>query len=106
MLKFQKSTPQVPPKSPSDPPNKPRVSLVLEGFLSREELAREFRLTTRTLDRLEALRQGPPRVYFGRMILYKAESVREWLRSREQEMKPPVKRPNNVPGLNSKDSQG
>jgi len=92
MLKFQKNPPQVPAKSASDSPNKPRVSLVLEGFLSRDELAREFGLTTRTLDRLEALRQGPPRVYFGRMILYKAESVREWLRSREQDMKPPVKR--------------
>jgi hypothetical protein len=106
MLNFQNNPPQVPAKAPSDSPKKPRVSLVLEGFLSREELAREFRLTTRTLDRLEALRQGPPRVYFGRMILYKAESVREWLHSREQDMKAPVKRRSKVSGSNLKDFSG
>jgi hypothetical protein len=92
MLKFQNGPPQVPVKSRLDSKSEPRASIVLEGFLGREELAREFGICTRTLDRLEALRQGPPRVYFGRMILYKAESVRAWLLSREQEMKPPAKR--------------
>ena len=96
MLRMRNAPTHVPAKSLPELESKPRASIVLEGFLSREELAREFRLSTRTLDRLEALRQGPPRVYFGRMVLYKAESVRAWLLSREQDMKPPVKRRSKV----------
>jgi predicted DNA-binding transcriptional regulator AlpA len=100
MLEMQNNPAQVPANSDADSKSKPRASIVLEGFLSREELAQAFGLSTRTLDRLEALRQGPPRVYFGRMILYKAESVRTWLLSREQDMKPPMKRQSKVSGPN------
>lgn len=60
-------------------------SLVLQGFLRREELAKELGCSPRTIDRWQALRKGPPRVYVGRTILYHVESVREWLRSREQQ---------------------
>lgn len=56
---------------------------VLEGYLRREELAKELRVSPRTIDRWQTMRMGPPRVHIGRTILYSADSVREWLRSRE-----------------------
>jgi predicted DNA-binding transcriptional regulator AlpA len=68
----------------SDQHDKPLAALVLDGFLRREQLAQLFGLSPRTIDRWEALRIGPPRVCVGRTILYNIESVREWLRSREQ----------------------
>ncbi len=71
-------------------------SVVLEGFLRREELAQQLGLSPRTIDRWHALRNGPPRVCLGRTILYRVESVREWLRSREQQLSPP-KRPRRLP---------
>lgn len=66
-------------------------SIVLEGFLRREELAKQLGCSARTIDRWQALREGPPRVHVGRTILYNVESVREWLRSREQQS-PSIKR--------------
>jgi len=57
--------------------------LVLDGYLSREELAQQLDVNTRTIDRWESLGQGPPRVAIGRTILYKLDSVRDWLASRE-----------------------
>jgi hypothetical protein len=96
MLKFQDKPKQVPVTPVPDSKDQTRAVLVLEGFLRREELAKEFGLSTRTLDRLEALRQGPPRVYFGRTILYRVDSVREWLLASEQKMNPPIKRRSSV----------
>jgi predicted DNA-binding transcriptional regulator AlpA len=69
----------------SDPQVKPLTSLVLEGFLRREQLAQQFGFSPRTIDPWEALRKGPPRVCVGRTILYKIQSVREWLSSQEQQ---------------------
>ena len=71
---------------PSNPQNQISTPLVLEGYLRREELARQFGLSPRTIDRWEALRKGPPRVCIGRTILYKLESVRDWLDSNEGRM--------------------
>ena len=73
----------------SHPKDKPLAPLVLEGFLRREQLAQQLGLSPRTIDRWEALRDGPPRVSVGRTILYNIQSVREWLLSRE---KPPFPR--------------
>lgn len=56
---------------------------VLEGYLRREQLAAELGKSVRTLDRWETSRMGPPRVVCGKSILYRVESVRDWLRSRE-----------------------
>jgi predicted DNA-binding transcriptional regulator AlpA len=69
----------------SDPQYKALAPLVLDGFLRREELAQQLGLSPRTIDRWDALRQGPPRVSVGRTILYNIESVREWLRSQERQ---------------------
>jgi predicted DNA-binding transcriptional regulator AlpA len=57
---------------------------ILHGYLRREDLAKELSVSPRTIDRWQMMRMGPPRVHIGRTILYSAESVREWLRSKEQ----------------------
>jgi predicted DNA-binding transcriptional regulator AlpA len=69
-------------------------NLVLDGFLRREDLARQLGVSPRTIDRWQVLREGPPRVSVGRTVLYNVESVREWLRSREQQAFPTRKRRN------------
>jgi predicted DNA-binding transcriptional regulator AlpA len=68
------------------------ASVLLSGYLRREELAQQFGLSTRTIDRWEALKEGPPRVSIGRTILYNVESVREWLSTREKRPMPRRKR--------------
>jgi predicted DNA-binding transcriptional regulator AlpA len=91
VLKLPKDPPQEPCTSvvdvlkPTNPVPALEGSIVLAGFLRRDELARQLGLSPRTIDRWEALREGPPRVHVGRTILYNVESVREWLRSREQQ---------------------
>ncbi len=60
------------------------MSGLLDDYSEKSELARELKKSSRTLDRWEALRIGPPRVVIGRTVLYNRNSVREWLESREQ----------------------
>lgn len=60
---------------------------VLEGYISKPELAAQLQKSTRTLDRLERQRIGPPRTKIGRLILYRVESVRDWLATKEQSHK-------------------
>src|ERR1022692_1849033 len=93
--------PQVPCAPISDPQVKPLVPLVLEGFLSREELAQQLGLSLRTIDRWEAQRKGPPRVCVGRTILYNIDSVREWLINREQQAVSAMRRRSRFSGLKS-----
>lgn len=62
----------------------PTSSLLQYDYLERAELARGLGKSTRTLDRWHSLRIGPPRVVIGRMILYRWQSVLEWLASREE----------------------
>lgn len=68
--------------------SRPLVKLVLEGYLRREELAQQLRLSPRTIDRWEALRKGPPRISVGRTVLYNIQSVQEWLLSNERQPSP------------------
>jgi predicted DNA-binding transcriptional regulator AlpA len=70
--------------APSTTPEAANSRLILEGFLRREELAKQLNLSPRTIDRWQASREGPPRVHVGRTILYNVQSVREWLQSRER----------------------
>jgi len=65
----------------------PRSS-VLEGYIRESDLARQLNRSVRTLQRLAALRLGPPRTKIGRLVFYKAESVRTWLGQLEQPRKP------------------
>ena len=77
---------------PLEPARVPEGSTVLEGFLRRDELALQLGLSPRTIDRWQAFREGPPRVRIGRTIFYNIESVREWLRSHEQQFALPNKK--------------
>ncbi len=55
-----------------------------ENFIAPDVLAAELHVSTRTLHRWHVLRIGPPRVAIGRTVLYRRESVRQWLESREE----------------------
>jgi predicted DNA-binding transcriptional regulator AlpA len=92
MSQLLQPEPQEPNPLLSDSLVQPVARLVLEGFLRREELARQLGLSPRTIDRWEALRKGPPRVSIGRTILYNIQSVREWLVSQERQAFPAKRR--------------
>ena len=57
---------------------------ILAGFITADRLAKELGRSRRTLERWATLRLGPPRIVVGRMILYKADSVRAWLQAKER----------------------
>ena len=61
-----------------------RASSILSEYLTPAELAAEFGICKRTLDRWYASRRGPPRITIGRKPLYRREAVLEWLRKREE----------------------
>jgi predicted DNA-binding transcriptional regulator AlpA len=88
MSELQQTSPQEPSISVYDPQDKHIALPLLDGYLRREELAKQFGLSPRTIDRWEALRIGPPRVSIGRTILYNIQSVREWLLSRQRQAIP------------------
>jgi predicted DNA-binding transcriptional regulator AlpA len=93
MLKLSHEVP-VPTSDSTPSPTQPEEPmLILDKFLRREKLAELLHCSVRKIDRLYALRLGPPRVRFGRSILYNIDSVREWLRSREERWPSATKRP-------------
>ena len=55
-----------------------------DDFWSPEQLAKQLRVSVRTLLRWHAMREGPPRVTQGRLILYRIAAVQAWLASREK----------------------
>lgn len=57
---------------------------LLEGWLTRAQVAAEFGLAVDTLRRWEGRRIGPPSVKLGQRVLYRAEAVREWLVAQER----------------------
>lgn len=59
------------------------TSLLGSDYLSQETLARELNVSERTIARWHVLRIGPPRCTVGKTILYRRESVLQWLASRE-----------------------
>ena len=102
MLRILHDLPQTPATHIPDRKDRPLTHrLVLEGFLRREELAQEFGLSPRTIDRWEALRKGGLRVCIGRTILYNVDSVREWLQSRERQAVPVMRRRSRFSALKS-----
>jgi predicted DNA-binding transcriptional regulator AlpA len=64
--------------------NAQTAPLVRLDYLEPAELARELDVSERTIHRWSVLRIGPPRVTIGRTVLYRRESVRQWLASREE----------------------
>lgn len=57
---------------------------LLDGWLTRAQVAKEIGVSVDTLARWETRRIGPPCVRIGRKVLYRAEAFREWLVSRER----------------------
>ncbi len=62
----------------------PKGSALLEGWLTRAEVAAEIGVSADTLARWETRRIGPPCVRIGRKVLYRADAFRDWLVSRER----------------------
>jgi hypothetical protein len=57
---------------------------ILEGYVRPHDLAKELRVSVRTLGRWQVRRIGPPRIVIGKQIFYRRDAVRAWLESREQ----------------------
>lgn len=57
---------------------------IFDDYFDKKETAAELDVCPRTLDRWHRLREGPPRTIIGRKILYHKQSLREWVRAREQ----------------------
>ncbi len=59
-------------------------SSLLDGWLSRGEVAAELGVSIDTRGCWEVRRDGPPCIRIGRKVLYRAEAFREWRVSRER----------------------
>lgn len=57
---------------------------VLSEWLTQGELASELRVSVDTIRRWSARRIGPPSIKLGARVLYRRETVKDWLRSREK----------------------
>ena len=57
---------------------------LLADWISREQLACELGLTSDTLARWEARRQGPPCTRIGRKSFYRRAAVHDWIWAQEQ----------------------
>lgn len=62
---------------------KPENSL-LANYLTRGQLAEALGRSTRTLDRWQVQKVGPPRLKIGKLIIYSRERVQRWLEQQEQ----------------------
>ena len=56
---------------------------LLDNYLSRDELAKELRVTTRTIARWQAKPNGIPVTQIGGRTLFRVESVKTWLAAHE-----------------------
>ena len=61
---------------------KPDKSVMAE-FLTRDEMAEQFGVSVRTLDRWHRLGRGPPRISIGRKRLYRVGAYRDWIKENE-----------------------
>src|SRR5437762_11935242 len=65
-------------------------------YLTEEELAAAIRPdnppSVRTLRRWNEKRIGPPRIVVGKVVVYRADAVNEWLRSLETTTPEPARR--------------
>ena len=61
-----------------------RPKILLVGWISRQDLARELGLTVDTLGRWQRQRSGPACVKAGRKVLYRRSAVESWLEAKEQ----------------------
>ncbi|WP_108819480.1 helix-turn-helix domain-containing protein [Pseudovibrio sp. Alg231-02] len=56
---------------------------ILDGWMTRAELAKELGVCVDTLGRWQTMRIGPPCVRTGRRVFYRRTSVIEWLKQKE-----------------------
>ena len=63
------------------------MSAFLSQYVTREQLASELGVTTRTLDKWAWLRKGPPKVKIGSRCYYSRKGVEKWLESMEADGK-------------------
>jgi len=52
---------------------------ILADYITREQLAKELKVTTRTLDKWAWLRSGPKKIKIGARCYYKRQDVLAWL---------------------------
>jgi predicted DNA-binding transcriptional regulator AlpA len=57
-------------------------------YLDKTALCAGLGISTRTLDRMEVARTGPPKTKIGKRVLYRKDSVRVWLTTHEQGQTP------------------
>ncbi|MBU9710120.1 helix-turn-helix domain-containing protein [Paenibacillus sp. AK121] len=60
---------------------------LLDGMVSRQDLAQQLGLSADTLRRWEAEGDGPASIRVGRRVLYRVSVVNAWLRARERKAK-------------------
>jgi len=66
-------------RSSKNPPQS--ESILLSDFLDVEGLARELRVSTKTIHRWKKRKYGPPVTGVGRRILFSRQAVIDWLQS-------------------------
>lgn len=61
---------------------------ILEGMISREQVARELGLSVDTLGRWATQRKGPPVTKIGPKVFYRRESLEAWVKAQEVSHEP------------------
>lgn len=61
---------------------------MLSEWMTRAELAVELGITTETLCRWTSRRHGPAPTRIGRRVLYRRDTVRQWILAQEQNYNP------------------
>lgn len=61
---------------------------LLEGYISKADLARELDVHPKTIERYESLPNGLPSTLIGGRKLYRRTSVIAWLEARERKPNP------------------
>jgi hypothetical protein len=59
------------------------MAMILLDYITREQLAVELKVTTRTLDKWAYLRKGPRKIKIGARCYYNRNAVLAWLESQE-----------------------
>ena len=61
---------------------------ILDGYLTRQQLAEQMGVSWRTICRYEDMADGLPSLLIGGKKIYRVESVRQWLERRERRPNP------------------
>ncbi|WP_442577757.1 helix-turn-helix domain-containing protein [Mesorhizobium sp. ASY16-5R] len=64
------------------------MTALLDGYLTRDELAREMGLNPRTIIRYQNQPDGLPSTKFGKRVFFKRESVARWIEKHERHPNP------------------